>query len=180
MRLFVASILMSSLFLATACKKKEGDAGNAGATGGATQPAVPPAKLTWKKLGSMPLEAEIPEGAEVTDNTAGAGFASATIYASPTTFVSGEGGGVKPTIEEAKAALEKDPGNKHKAWTKEEKTADGWILENTRESMTGGELLGISVRRTIEGKAYDCGTNSRSADEREKAKKLCLSLRAAK
>jgi hypothetical protein len=180
--LFVSFLMLS----AAACKKKEGDKASGGAaadkkpTSGETA-APAPAKLAYKKLGELGLEAEVPEGAEITDNTKGAGFPSATIYASPTTFVSGAGdmSDLKPTIEETKKELEKDP-NKLKSWTKEEKSADGWLLEGERESMSGGKLFAIEMRKTIDGKPWNCGTNASSEAEREVAKKLCTSLRAAK
>lgn len=183
MKLLSSTLFVSLLVLATACSKKEGDAkgGTADKKAVSGETAAPAAKLAFMKLGGLGLEAEIPEGAEVTDNTGGAGFPSVTIYATPTTFVSGQGdmSDVKPTIEETKAQLEKDP-NKLKSWTKEEKTGDGWMLEGERESMTGNKLFAISVRKTIDGKPWDCGTNASSEAERETAKKLCNSLRAAK
>jgi hypothetical protein len=185
MKLISTALFVSFLmFSAGACKKKEGDkaSGGAGTAEKKTEPAAaPPAKLAFKKLGALGLEAEVPEGAEITDNTSGAGFPSATIYASPTTFVSGAGdmSDLKPTIEETKKELEKDP-NKLKSWTKEEKSADGWLLEGERESMTGEKLYAIEIRKTIDGKPWNCGTNASSEAERETAKKLCNSLRAAK
>jgi hypothetical protein len=172
-------LVILSLFVFGACSKKENDAGGGGNKAKPTEAA--PAKLTWKKLGGLPLEAEVPEDANVDDNTQGAGFPSATIWASPTTFVSGAGdmSDLKPTLEETKARLAKDP-NKLKKVTKEEKTDDGWVIEVERESLSGGTLYGISVRRTIDGQPWDCGTNTRSTDEVARIRKLCGSLRAAK
>jgi hypothetical protein len=182
-------LLSTTLFIAlaftAACKKKE-DGATTGATPAAgdkktAEPAAPAAKLTFKKLGDLGLEAEVPADAEITDDTKGAGFPSATIYASPTTFVMGKGdmSDLKDTIEDTKKELEKDP-NKLKSWTKEEKTADGFVLEGDRDSMSGSKLFAIEVRRTIDGKPWNCGTNASSEDERTKAKALCNSLRAAK
>jgi hypothetical protein len=168
------------LILVAACgsKKKDGGGDNSGG-GGADKPVE--AKLVWKKVGGMGIEAEVPEDAKIDDNTAGAGHPMATIWASPTTFVSGEGDSdLKPTLEEQKARLEKEPGNKFKKWLKEEKTADGWVLEVERESMTGDALTQVAVRRTINDKPFNCGSNVRGADEVAKVKKLCQSLRAAK
>jgi hypothetical protein len=172
------------------CGKKASDdkgggdkADKAGDKAGDKAAAAPPAKLAFKKLGSLPLEAEVPDDANIEDTSKGAGYPSVAVYASPTTFVSGTGdmSDVKPTIEETKAQLGKDP-NKLKTFTKEDKTADGWVLELTRDSMVepGKELYGVSVRRNIGGAAWDCGTNAASKDEQAKAEKLCLSLRAAK
>ena len=173
-----------SVLAASGCKKKDGgDKPAAGDKPAMADKAAAPAKLAFQKLGSLPLEAEVPEGANIDDTTKGAGYPSVSIYASPTTFVNGAGdmSDLKPTIEDTKTQLGKDP-NKLKTFTKEEKTADGWILELTRESMVepGKELFGVSVRRTLGGAPWDCGTNASSKDELAKAEKLCLSLRAAK
>jgi hypothetical protein len=166
------------------CKKKEAAPGEPPAGDKATAgDKAAPAALAFKKLGSLPLEAEVPADANIDDSTQGAGFPSVTIYASPTTFVFGTGdmSDLKPTLEETKAQLGKDP-NKLKAFTKEEQIADGWIVELTREALAepGKELFGVSVRRNIAGAAWDCGTNGMNAEEQARAKKLCLSLRAAK
>lgn len=173
------------LFAVTSCKKKEGDAPAAAdkTADKAGDPAAPAAKLVWKKLGGLPLEAEVPDDANIEDSTKGAGFPSVTIYASPTTFITGAGdmSDLKPTIEATKDQLAKDP-NKLKAFTKEDKTADGWVIELTRDAMAepGKQLYGVSVRKTLGGAPWDCGTNASSKDELAKAEKLCLSLRAAK
>jgi hypothetical protein len=166
-------LLLSSL---TACGKKDRD----NADPASSQKPVE-AKPEWKKLGNLGIEAEVPSDARVEDNTAGAGFPSATIYATPTVFVSGAGdmSDLKPTLDATKAQLAKDP-NKLDSWTKSDTTADGWILEGTRTSMSGNKLYTVSVRRTLGGKPFDCGTNAQSEAERDTAKKLCQSLRAAK
>lgn len=176
------SVVMAMAIALVGCKKsaEKAPAGDKEKPGAAAEAAKP---LAFKKLGSLPLEAEVPADADINDTTQGAGFPSVTIYASPTTFVFGGGdmSDLKPTIEDTKTKLGKDP-NKLKTFTKEEKTADGWILELSRESMAepGKELFGISVRRTIDGKPYDCTTNAQTADQRAKAERLCVSLRAAK
>jgi hypothetical protein len=181
------TLVLALALAALGCNKKPagdkaapGDKPAAGAMA-ADKPAA--AALAFKKLGSLPLEAEVPADANIDDTSKGAGYPSVSIYASPTTFVSGAGdmSDLKPTIEATKAQLGKDP-NKLKAFTREEKTADGWILELTREAMVepGKELFGVSVRRTLGGAPWDCGTNAASKDEQAKAEKLCLSLRPAK
>ena len=170
------ALLLLPLCFVVACKKSEGDTGS-------PKPTEAPAKLSYHKLGDLPLEAEVADDATITDNTKGAGFPSATIYASPTTFVTGAGemSDLKPSIDDTKKELAKDP-NKLKAYTREEKTADGWILEMTREAMVepGKELLGVEVRRTINNQPWDCGTNADTKEEIARVVKLCQSLRAAK
>jgi hypothetical protein len=117
--------------------------------------------------------------ANVEDTSKGAGYL--TIFGAPTTFVSGAGemSDLKPTLEETKTRVAKDAG-KLKKVAKEEKTADGWILELEVEGLSGSALTAVSVRRTIDSKPWDCGSNVRSTDEVAAVRKLCQSLRAAK
>ena len=169
-----------SLFVIPACHKKDEPTGAAPAAA-PTEPAAP-AKLAYQKLGSLPLEAEIPSDANVDDSTKSAGFPSVTVYAQPTTFIFGPGdmSDVKPTIEETKDRVAKEV-DAFKGFTREDKTADGWILEGAGESMVDKKpLYTVSVRRTIAGVPYDCGTNADTKDEIARAEKLCQSLRAAK
>ena len=170
-----------ALFAIPACGKKKEGADDKGAT--ADKPVEgAPAKLSFKKLGSLPVEAEVPDDANIEDSTKSAGFPSVTVYASPTTFIFGAGdmSDVKPTIEETKKRAAKDV-NGFKSWTREEKTADGWILEGEGSSMVDNKpLYAVSVRRTINNAPYDCGTNADSKDAMAKAEKLCQSLRPAK
>jgi hypothetical protein len=168
-------LLSAVISLSTACKNSSDN-----------QAEPPPktvaaANLEWKKLGDLGIEAEVPSDARVEDNTASAGFPSVTIYASPSTFVSGAGdmSDLKPTLEETKAQLAKDP-NKLKSWTKSETILGGWILEGTRESLTGNTLYAVSVRRSLRDKPYDCGANAQSEAERDAVKKICRSLRLTK
>jgi hypothetical protein len=175
----VAFVVLVTLIGAVGCSRRDDTAAAAPA------PARPPAsgpRLVFQKLGSLGLEAEVPADTSIIDNTKGAGFLSATVYASTTTFVSGPGelSDVKPTLDETKAELAKDP-NRLVAVTRQDATRDGWIIEVTRESMIDRkELYGVSVRRTIAGKAWDCGTNADSREEIAKVERLCASLRAAK
>ncbi|HEV7554316.1 MAG TPA: hypothetical protein VGO00_02610, partial [Kofleriaceae bacterium] len=59
-----------------------------------------------------------------------------------------------------------------------DKTADGWIIEMTGTSM-GDPITSVSVRRTIDGKPFDCHSNVKP-DEVAKLEKVCQSIRAAK
>jgi len=170
-----------SLFVIPACHKKDEPTG-ASPSASPTEPGAAPAKLAYQKLGSLPLEAEIPSDANVDDSTKSAGFPSVTVYAQPTTFIFGPGdmSDVKPTIEETKDRVAKEV-DAFKGFTREDKTADGWILEGAGESMIDKKpLYTVSVRRTIAGVPYDCGTNADTKDEIARAEKLCQSLRAAK
>lgn len=184
--------LLTAVALATtvaACKKddKQGEgaaktsdkADKAAGKDKKAEPAAP--KLAFTKLGGLGVEAELPEGTQVDDNTAGAGFPSATIWASPTTFVHGAGdlSPIKADLAAAKAEIEKDP-NPFQKYTKEQTTEGGWHLEYELQSMMDKETLyGVTVRTTIDGKPYDCSSNTRSAAERDAVAKICGSLRKA-
>jgi len=170
--------LFAALTLATAACGKS-DSSSAKAKPAEGESAAAPAKLSFQKLGSMGLEAEVPEGANIDDTSKGAGYPSVTIYASPTTFVSGAGdmSDLKPSLEETKARLVKE--EKSLKPGREDKTADGWIIEMKGKSMTGDEIVAVSVRRTLGGKPFDCSSNVKQ-DEVAKLEKLCASLRAAK
>jgi hypothetical protein len=186
----IALIALTSLTLGTtACKKKD-----EAATGGAKPSegdkagggkVAPPAKLSYQKIGATGLEVEVAADATIDDTSASAGFPSATIYSSPTTFLSGafsadDWGMIKATFEESKAGIIHDAGaDKMKPFTKEEKTADGWQFEWEAAGMSGSPVYGIQIRMVVAGKAWDCGTNASSPAERETAIKVCKSVRKA-
>ncbi len=176
---------LSLTLITTACKKKEADGGGATAAKTADKAvdkvAAAAAKLEWKKLGALGVEAELPADATVDDNTANAGFPAATIWATPTTFVTGGGemSPMKADLDGAKAEIQKDP-NPFKAFTKEDKTDAGWHLEYELESMGDkAKIYGVSIRATIDGKPFDCGSNTRDAAERDNVIRICKSLRKA-
>ena len=183
--LSLTAVLALSL-ATTGCKKKEEGGGDKAAKPGETAKpggAPPPAaKLEWKKLGGLGVEVEAPSDATVDDNTANAGFPTATIWASPTTFVHGAGdmSPLKPDLDGAKAEIQKDP-NPFKQFTKEEKSDTGWHLEYELSSMIdkAETLYGVSIRTTIDGKPFECGSNARSTAERDNVVRLCKSLRKA-
>ncbi|HUJ59099.1 MAG TPA: hypothetical protein VLX92_11425 [Kofleriaceae bacterium] len=174
-RIAIAAAL--SLAVLAACKKDD----SSSSSGPAAKPAE--AKLAFKKLGGLPLEAEIPGDANVDDATKTAGFPSVTIYAQPTFFVmggNGDVGDIKPTMDAEKTSLQHDM-NGFKQFTRSDKTADGWIIELEGSSMVDNKpLYGVAVRRAIGGMSWDCTTNADSKDEVAKVEKECASLRAAK
>lgn len=187
MKTILVAALSATLFTTTACgKKTEGDKakpteGGGKSGGGAAAPAV---KLEWKKVGGLGVEMEVPADANIDDNTAGAGAPAATIWASPTTFLSGDSGPddldmIKDTMDETKADIQKEAGTEFKGFTKEEKLEGGWHLEWDANSITGNTVFGVSLRLTVDGRPWDCGTNAGSKEEREKVVKMCKSLRKA-
>lgn len=173
---------------ATACggKKKDDGAGGTAKPAEGGGKAAAPAKLAYQKVGTTGLEIEVPADAKVDDNSASAGFPSATIWTTPTTFLTGgfskeDYGMIKATFEESKAGIEKDAAmvGKLKGFTKEEKTPTGWHFEWEATSMTDSPVFGIQIRLDIDGKAWDCGTNAGSPAERETVAKMCASVRKA-
>jgi len=194
MRLTGIVFMIIAASFASACKKSEDKAASTGSDEAvAAKPTDQAAKLSYKKLGSLGLEAELPDGADIQDTTKGAGYPSATIYAAtlPTTFLSGPGemSDVKPTLEDSKARFVKDAlmnldsdkrdaAEAHLKPTREEKTADGWILEMSGAEM--GDTIAVSVRRTFDGKPWDCGSRVKSKDEVAQLEKFCKSVRVAK
>lgn len=185
MKILSLSTIAALTLLATACggKKDEGGGAAKPTEGGKAKAAAPAVKLEYKKLGATGLEAEVPTDANVDDNTANAGFPAVTIWASPTTFLMGQiaaddYGMIKESYDATKEQVQKEAGT-FKAFTKDEKTADGWHLEWTAESM-GDQVTGILIRRVVDGKAWDCSTNSSNgAEELAKVAKICMSVRKA-
>jgi hypothetical protein len=153
-----STLLALSIAALTACSDK-------GSGGG---------KPTWQKVGPLPVEAELPAGAVIRDNSqmmarpmvAVFGPRDSNDLAGPRIMSVGD-----PlygaTLEDAKSRF---PG-KPTTFTREETTADGFILE---------DAANILVRRTIDGRPYDCSITDAQQAEREQALKACQSLRAAK
>jgi hypothetical protein len=169
-----------SMSLTPACGSKEnGDKAGKGAEG-AQAAKQTPETLAYKPIGAFGIEAQVPADAEVEDNTKSAGFPMATLWASPTVFVTGQNDLFWPAdVEAAKREIEKEP-NPFKEFTKEQVTDTGFHLEYTLESMMDkAPLYGFRVRSTIGGKLFDCHTNSQSEQERAAAMAICASLRPA-
>ena len=172
---------LSLTLVTTACgKKTEGD-GKAkpteggGKSGGGT---ATPAKLEYKKIASLGLEVEVPAGSNIDDNTATAGFPSATLWAPGALFLMG-GDMIPSSYDAAKAQAQKETDG-FKAFSKDEKTDAGWHLEYEGESsMDKSVIYGFSIRAAYDGKAFDCSTNAHSKEEREAAIKICKSVRKA-
>ncbi len=189
-RMKTLTVLCAVLALSMGCDKKSETSGdnktgntkaNGGKAGDKAKPA--PAKaaaMEWMPVGALGLSVEAPAGTKIDDKTQGAGFPTATIWASPTTFVTGQNDMFwKKDIAGAKAEIEKDP-NKFQAFTKEEATADGFHLEFTLESMMDKKpIYGVKLRRKIGEKMFDCGSNTQSEELRAKVLKLCQSLKPA-
>jgi hypothetical protein len=176
----IAILALSMSLFACGGEKKPED--NKGATPAAkpgdkaATPAAPAAK-SWVKLEKMGLQIEVPAGFEAMDSSADA----------PNYMVSGNDctamvNTVTPvyveTFDAAKAEAQKDPMNTFKAFTKEEKTADGWILAWTAESsMDKAAMWGFSRRFTVDGKAYECTRNNRDQKGHDCTVAACMSVK---
>ena len=165
--------------LAIGCKGSSDRAAAPADKTASAEPAAPAAKLVYKPLGTLGLDAQVPDDANIDDNTKGAGFASVTIWAQPTTFVmsAGEDSPQPSTFEAAKQEVKKDP-NPFQKFTKQEQTPDGWVLEYELQSMIDkSPVYGYKRRFKIDGKPFECGSNGNSTAERDAVIKLCSSIR---
>jgi hypothetical protein len=184
-----AKMVLPFLLLVAACKKDETKADPAakGTEAPAAKPAAAPA--TWKKVPSMGIEVSVPADADVQDNTASAGFPSSTIYftdGTPTTFIMGakdlnDAMALSKDLESTKARIQKEMTG-FKAFSKEEKTADGFVLLYSGASMTDPKesLYGVTIRSSAAGLTLDCQTNASSEAEIAKTVAVCKTIRAAK
>lgn len=177
MRVPAALFVALSLALSAGCKNdKEGAAGQGGPTssgGAAVKPAEPagPQKLT-----PLPIQMDVPAGAQISDTSVDAPAVSVAANECSTS-VSTTTEAYASDIEAAKRQLQKDP-NPFQKFTKEEKTATGWHLEYELQSaMDKAALYGVQIRTKIGDKEYECGTNSRSAAERDCVARACATLR---
>ena len=179
MKLTVFAVSLSLALFACSKKDDESKSGKKGKAGKTV--TKKPAKLKAAKIASMGLALDVPEGTNITDNTKTAHFPSATVYASPTFFVTGKNDMFwKKDVAAQKADIKKSPGNKFKKFTKEKAAGDGFHLEYELISMMKKPLYSFHIRRTIGGKLVDCSTNASSPEERAKGIKMCMSLRPAK
>ena len=176
------SILFTCSLSIAAVACKASDKNEAPVAKTADPATAAPAKLAWKKLGDLGLEASVPDDANIEDKSKSAGFPAVTVWATPTTFINGAGDDSlsAQTFDKAKEEIQKDP-NPFKQFTKAETTPDGWRLEYELESMVDKKpVYGFKVRFKIDGKPYECGSNGDSTAERDNVIKLCTSIRKAK
>ncbi|MBA3547066.1 MAG: hypothetical protein H0T76_11330 [Nannocystis sp.] len=137
-----------------------------------------PAAMVPMKVPPLPLEMDLPSDAKVMDGSVDA----------PNATVSTSTGSINvSTVTEAypkdfagaKKSIEGDP-NKFKAFTKQEEIEGGWHLEFELASMSDqAPLYGVQIRKTIDGKQYNCARNDRDVANRDAIAKACLTLRKA-
>jgi hypothetical protein len=174
--------VISMAILATSllgCKgdKKTDDPASGAAAGQQAAASKKPAKLEWKDIDHMGLKIQVPGDATVDDTSADAPNASIAgetinVMVSTVTVVHAS------DFEAAKKEIKSDP-NPFQKFTKEEKTADGWHLEYELKGMIDDKpLYGVSIRKKIGGKEYECGRNDGDKSLVERVAKACLSLQA--
>jgi hypothetical protein len=138
--------------------------------------AAASARITLDKLGAT---IEMPAGAKAEDTSADApNYSVAPEDFSYTVMVSTVTEAY-PSTYEASVDEVKKLTNGFKAYSRNEKTADGWVLEFEGESMMDkSPLYGVVVRKTVGGKALECARNESSKAARDAVLKACLSLAA--
>ena len=139
--------------------------------------AARPAAAAWVNLEKLGAKIEMPAGSKADDTSADApNYSVAPQDYAYTVMVS--------TVTEAyasnwEAAVEevKKNTNGFKAFSKNEKTADGWILEFEGESlMDKAPLYGVLLRKKIGDRSIECARNEPSKDSRDAVAKACASL----
>ncbi len=177
-RLLTLSLILST---AVACSKDE-DKKSGEASGTTASKAAPaePAKLEYKPLAWMGLQAEVPAGAEISDTSADAPNASISIYSADgqsgctamISTVTAAYGSFESSVKEADEGV----GNKAETWVKKEQTADGFHLEFTGKSLMGDPITDITIRRKIGDKEVQC-SRAGSAEEVACVAPICASLK---
>lgn len=134
--------------------------------------------LAPMKLPPLPLQMDLPSDAKVSDNTQDA--PNATVSTDTYSInVSTVTAAYPSDFAAAKKSIESDA-NKFKAYTKEEQIEGGWHLEYELSSMMDqSPLYGVQIRKTIDGKQYNCARNDRDLAKRDAIAKACLTLRKA-
>ena len=140
--------------------------------------APKPAAVAAMKLPPLPLEMDLPSDAKVMDGSQDA--PNATVSTSTGSInVSTVTEAYPKDFAAAKKSIEGDP-NKFKAFTKQEEIEGGWHLEFELASMSDqAPLYGVQIRKTIDGKQYNCARNDRDVANRDAIAKTCLTLRKA-
>lgn len=143
-------------------------------------PKPPPAAASsWVVLEKLGAKIEMPAGAKAEETSAdAANYSVAPDDYSFTVMVSTVTEAYPSTYEAAIDEVKKLT-NGFKAFTKNEKTADGWVFEFEGESMMDkSPLYGVVVRKKLGEKSVECSRNESSKAARDSVEKACLSLAA--
>lgn len=176
MKNLIAAVTVVSLFGFVGCDESKpagGAAKSEAAPAGAKAEAKPEAAEKFQKIENLGLKFAHAEEVSVTDmSMGGAPSYMVTDLMSGLVFTVGVVEKDDPkSLEDAK----KDAEMYSPKFTKEVKTADGWNLQFENEGGMGKNYF-VQVRRTIEGKQYDCSTTASSPDQASKAEKACATL----
>lgn len=185
-KLMLSSLVAASLIVG--CKKDAAEAkpaeakpAEAAAAPAAPAPAAAPAAAatSWVVLEKLGAKIEMPAGAKAEDTSAdAANYSVAPEDYSFTVMVNTVTDAYPSTYEGAVDEVKKLT-NGFKAFTKNEKTANGWVFEFEGESMMDkSPLYGATVRTKVGGKDIECTRNESSKAARDAVMKACLSLAA--
>lgn len=183
MKHVVIAAIVASSFLA-ACKKDapapaEAPKPAAAAPAEAPKPAPAPAAASWVVLEKLGAKIEMPAGAKAEDTSADAANYSVSPEDFSYTVMVSTVTEAYPSTYEAAVEEVKKMTNGFKAFTKNEKTADGWVFEFEGESMMDkSPLYGAVVRKKVGDKSIECSRNESSKASRDAVMKACLSLAA--
>lgn len=178
----IAAVVASSFLVG--CKKDApaaAEAPKAAPEPVAEAPKAAPAAAaaSWVVLEKLGAKIEMPAGAKAEDTSAdAANYSVAPDDYSFTVMVSTVTEAYPSTYEAAVEEVKKMT-NGFKAFSKNEKTADGWVFEFEGESMMDkAPLYGVVVRKKIGAKSIECARNESSKAARDSVEKACLSLAA--
>jgi hypothetical protein len=165
-------VTLAALALSTACTEK-GTPATPGSTPDKPKAAAPTTK-TYKmeKLGlsfQMPVEVEVGESMELMDSVTFPCCGGGAIQVNP---VKADSMVAAKNLEEAKKSVNDFQSPK---LTKAEATTDGWRVEYDHDSGMG-RTFKVTIRRTIDNKAFDCETTGGEAAKAQLAAKACETL----
>lgn len=180
--LIISSLVASSLLFA-GCKKDapaEAPKPVAAAPVEAPKPAAPaPVASASVVLEKLNAKIDMPAGSKAEDTSADAANYSVSPEDYSFTVMVSTVTEAYPSTYEAAVDEVKKMTNGFKAFTKNEKTADGWIFEFEGESsMDKAPIYGAVVRKKIGDKSFECARNESSKAARDSVMKACLSLAA--
>jgi hypothetical protein len=141
----------------------------------APKPAAP--AEGWVVLEKMGMKIEMPPGSRAEDTSADApNYSVAPEDYAYTVMVSTVTPAYASTYEAAVAEVKKHT-NGFKAFSKNEKTADGWVLEFEGASLVDKEpLFGVVVRKKVGETSVECARNEHSVAARDAVARACVSL----
>jgi len=183
MKYFIIASIVASLFF-VGCKKDELiEAAKPSEVPAVAAPApvaaAPAAAPSWVVLEKLGAKIEMPAGAKAEDTSADAANYSVAPEDYSYTVMVNTVTEAYPSTYEAAVDETKKMTNGFKSFTKNEKTADGWVFKFEGESMMDkSPIYGATVRKKVGGKAIECTRNESSKAARDAVMKACLSLAA--